>query len=274
MQAKATKLNKLEKLPPLLLNFAYCQDFQVMIEQLAAMAIPEDWSRGGKDYGVLKNYISHTYKRLASLYNNEPEDKNKWIFIHREQRTFACFNTGLYTPNYNQIFALFGKNPIPNQQYFILHGFFDESSYKLAKCDRLPLRAKYFSDINELIFDTTCDIRVNLNHILDDEENLNRIPEAYRANSNLKTLFSGAIDIAKKRIAANYNTAVPQFYENKIQLLIPIALGQDITKTDLVLTVARNGNVYLGKTCLTLEMAYNNARLLAKPEAPWINRSN
>lgn len=136
----------------------------------------------------------------------------------------------------------------------------------------LPKRATYFSDIKDLIFDTNCDLRINLDHILNDEENFMRIPEQYRNGSNIKTLFNGAIEIAKKRIASNYNIAVPQFFEGYVQLLIPISLGEDISHTDLVLAVSRNNGVYLGKTCLTLDMAYNNARLIAKPEAPWINK--
>ena len=41
---------------------------------------------------------------------------------------------------------------------------------------------------------------------------------------------------------------------------------------DLALVVTKNssGNFYQGHTCLTLEMAYNNARLIAKPDSNWL----
>ena len=37
------------------------------------------------------------------------------------------------------------------------------------------------------------------------------------------------------------------------------------------LTVTKVGNYYQGHTCLTLDMAYNNARLIAKPESNWLS---
>ena len=39
---------------------------------------------------------------------------------------------------------------------------------------------------------------------------------------------------------------------------------------DLALAVSREGNVYMASTCLTLDMAYNNARLLARPDSEWL----
>ena len=75
----------------------------------------------------------------------------------------------------------------------------------------------------------------------------------------------------KKKVAANYKMAVPQYYSGKIQLLLPLCLV-DPNKPDLALVVSKNsvGNYYQGHTCLTLEMAYNNARLNAKPESNWL----
>lgn len=264
-----------QNVPQNILEFAYLPDYTNQINTLAQLAIAENWTRENKQNSVLANYIAHTFKRLAYLYNHEDDctKKNQWIYFCPKPLT-ACFNTGLYTKNYNKIYALFVQNTSqkPDKQPLKLKGFFDESSFELVHIPILPKRATYFSDIKDLIFDTNCDLRINLDHILNDEENFMRIPEQYRNGSNIKTLFNGAIEIAKKRIASNYNIAVPQFFEGYVQLLIPISLGEDISHTDLVLAVSRNNGVYLGKTCLTLDMAYNNARLIAKPEAPWINK--
>lgn len=84
-------------------------------------------------------------------------------------------------------------------------------------------------------------------------------------------LFNGAIETAKRMLEANYKTAIPQFYRGKIQLLVPICL-QAPNKPDLALTCVKteDKSKYLGRTCLTLEMAYNNARLIAKPESNWL----
>lgn len=62
------------------------------------------------------------------------------------------------------------------------------------------------------------------------------------------------------------------YFNGQIQLLLPLCLV-DPDKTDLALVVTKNssGSYYQGHTCLTLEMAYNNARLIAKPESNWLN---
>ena len=251
-----------------LFDFAYCPKWEEQKRTLASFALPEKWGNDKEEFKILDSYINHTYKRLAVL-ENAAENKGRWISFTQET---ACFNTGLYTENYNRIFAVFYKNTTPDKQPYRLKGFFDESDNALMDFKILPNRASYFNTIDELLFNPNYELRVNLNHILNDEENLRRIPEEYRNSKNLRTLFNGALDMAKKRIAANYNIAVPQYYDGKLQLLIPISLNGDLTQTDLVLAVSRHDGVYIGRTCLTLEMAYNNARLIAKPEVPWINR--
>ena len=38
------------------------------------------------------------------------------------------------------------------------------------------------------------------------------------------------------------------------------------------LAVQREDGFYSARTCLTIEMAYNNARLICRPETSWIKR--
>ena len=87
------------------------------------------------------------------------------------------------------------------------------------------------------------------------------------------TILNGAIDTMKKRVSANYKLAVPQYYDGKIQLLLPLCLLSD-TIPDVAITVTKTETCYQGHTCLTLDMAYNNARLIAKPESNWLNSNN
>ena len=82
-------------------------------------------------------------------------------------------------------------------------------------------------------------------------------------------LINGAIDIMKKQVSANYKIAVPQYYEIQIQLLLPLCLTSD-SNPDLSLTVTKKNGYYQAHTCLTFDMAYNNARLIAKPESTWL----
>ena len=56
----------------------------------------------------------------------------------------------------------------------------------------------------------------------------------------------------------------------RIQLLLPLCLTGD--KPELALTIQREDGFYAARTCLTLDMAYNNARLICRPETSWIKR--
>jgi hypothetical protein len=83
------------------------------------------------------------------------------------------------------------------------------------------------------------------------------------------TILNGAIDTMKKRVSCNYKLAIPQYYDGQIQLLLPLCLMSD-NKPDVAIAVTKINNRYQGKTCLTLDMAYNNARLIAKPDNNWL----
>ena len=88
-------------------------------------------------------------------------------------------------------------------------------------------------------------------------------------NYQLGTLLQGTIEDAKRRIKRNYKTAIPQFYKGKLQLLLPLCLTSK-AKADLALVVEKENNIYRASTCLTLDMAVNNARLIAKPDDEWL----
>ena len=70
---------------------------------------------------------------------------------------------------------------------------------------------------------------------------------------------------------------VVQVTENKgvdpapvaVQYLLPLCL-MDMEQPDLAMTLRPMDGYYMGYTCLTLEMAYVNARILARPTAPWL----
>jgi len=71
------------------------------------------------------------------------------------------------------------------------------------------------------------------------------------------------------KVIANYKLAVPQYFNGKIQLLIPLYFSKE-EKPDLTLVLTKMDGYYQAHTCLTMEMAYNNARLIAKPDSSWL----
>ena len=219
-------------------------------DELSKLAAQEEWSNTTyPDKKILTNYMVHTYKKLTS-------EKN--IITNNE---YGIFNTGLFTEFYQPIYAYHDKNGL---QFL--------TSYELGNMNisERPPRANYFTDPSLLLFDWHYEININYKHILKDITNLQRIPDRLKDDKNILNNLNCSIDTMKKKVSANYKLAIPQYYEGKIQLLLPLCLEDDETPT-LALTVTKVGNFYQGHTCLTLDMAYNNARLIAKPESNWLS---
>lgn len=82
-----------------------------------------------------------------------------------------------------------------------------------------------------------------------------------------------AVDTAKKYCRWNYKTAIPVYYAKKdcISLLLPLKLNTGSRPADIALVVERlkNGN-YQGQTIYTMEMAYNDARQICRPNSDWL----
>lgn len=112
-------------------------------------------------------------------------------------------------------------------------------------------------------------IRVNVDHILGDEENLERIPAKIRKAKNLPLLLETAVELARRKAVVEPSIIVPQGYQNRLQYLLPVCLT-NMVKPDLAMTLSVMDGYYLGNTCLTLEMAYLNARMIARPTAGWL----
>ena len=250
--------------PDTLYDFALTPKYVEAIRSLAAMAEPEDWNYHAtltdRELPVLHSYLRYTYERLA---------EGRKIAVAPDKH-FACFNTGLVTPNQEEIFALYEVNKIPDMDpYWHFWRFCRKGEHDLTRFPELPDMAHYFDKPSVLVLDTTKEVRVNIEHIV--EDNKDRFAEPYRSMDNyaVQTFLKGAIDNAMQRVRRNYKTAIPQYYQGNVQLLLPMCLGAP-SKADMALVVANYGEFYRASTCLTLDMAYNNARLLARPDRDWL----
>ena len=220
-------------------------------EDLSKKATQEKWSNETyPNNGILTNYLTHTYKRLRT---------EKHIFRNNE---YALFNTGLSTKFYEPIFAY------SDTEYNV--SFLTGHELNQRGISERPPKANYFEDPSLLLFDWHYPIDINFKHILEDENNQKRLPKGFLEKENKICILTGAIELMKRRVSANYKLAIPQYYEDKIQLLLPLCLDTDNGIPDLALAVTKFNNCYQGFTCLTLDMAYNNARLIAKPESAWL----
>ena len=185
---------------------------------------------------------------------------------------YCLFNTGLFTEYYEPIYAYTEPNSAGGSQPYYLKDFMTPYDLGTFGVSEFPERANYFEQPELLVFDANCQVNVQYKHILADPSNVDRIPQEVKDAKNIQYIFNGAIDTMKKKVTANYKIAVPQYFNGKIQLLLPLALV-DPDVSDLALVVSKNscGSFYQGHTCLTLEMAYYNARLIAKPESNWLH---
>lgn len=261
-------------------EWAFLGNYEFFTNKLALLATnelpPEKWSYAGKnDFGILKNYLYYTFEKLWKEREASEEDK-KQNYIYMDNDT-ACFNTGLYDKTWQPIYFYCVKNPIEGFQQWRFTSFYNSYTIKFVDIPSTEVaglqRASYFDEPSSLIYDIKLDIIPQWDHILYDEENFLRIPEQLRANGKefCQNVIDGAIRSVRKRIEANYKTVVPQLYNDKIQLLAPLYLTNPETPDlALVLSLSDDKRLYYGHTCLTTEMAYNNARLIARPDSYWL----
>lgn len=256
--------NKPYDFPDHFRDFVFMPKFDDNIETLASLAEFEDW-----DYKttpmthtkpILRSYLSYTYKKVA--------DEKKIIITKDEE--YACWNTGLVTKKQESLFIVFEKNKLNEMsQYWHFSKFYRDIDFDFNNFSSFPEMTKYFNDPTALIFDTRQELRVNIQHII--EENMDRFPAELKLmkSFSLQNTIKMSIDAAFERVKRNYKTAIPQYYQGAIQLLLPLTL-LDPARADLALVVERFSDFYRGATCLTLDRAYNNARLLARPDRDWL----
>ncbi|WP_210151255.1 DUF3825 domain-containing protein [Chryseobacterium scophthalmum] len=244
-----------------LYRFAYIPDFNQCIEELNNLSMHENWDYNTHptgSYPILVNYVNHTFEKV---YN-----ENK-IEIEGD---YCCFNTGLVTNNQEEIFGYFQTNRRKETGvpfYFV--GWRKSSHRDLSKFSKLAEIASYIEDPSDLIYNVSLELRTNIDHIIQD--NKSRFPMPFNSYSDhvLSNILSGTIEDAKRRVKRNYKTAIPQYYKGKLQLLLPLCLDNP-ANADLALVIEKENGVYRASTCLTLDMAINNARLIAKPDDEWL----
>jgi Domain of unknown function (DUF3825) len=251
-------------LPESFIDFALMPKFDENIDFLAGLSEPEDWDYkntfSNESKPILRNYIKYTYKRIA---------EEKKVSVTKDEK-HACWNTGLITPSQESIFIIFEQNKLPNHPaYWHFQKFSRKGERDLNQFITLPEMAHYFDDPSYLVYDTRREMRANIEHIIQD--NRDRFPVNLQSMNDygLQNLVKGAIDSVHERVKRNYKTAIPQYYDASIQLLLPLSLT-DPSKADLALVIERFSDFYRASTCLTLDMAYNNARQLAKPDRDWL----
>ena len=289
-----------------LTEWAYLFDTKMFLETLRKYALDETWTFNNDDnqnWGmpILWSYIRYTFCRL--------QHQNKVVYSIENE--YAAFNTGLVDKRYLSIIALFKRNKPGHKSEWLFDDFViaGEGKGKIIsnKFDKDIKPATYTDCSNELIYDVeNGDPVIDYEHIF--IRRLERLPlEFLRLNTKLdledinllekneraqyyellrntiksnSTIYRAlvnrmgdAIELAIKRVRWNYKNAVPMFYpkRNKMCFLLPLCLIDD-DKEDLALVVNKTpANKYEGVTILPLDLAYTDARVVARPNSEWLD---
>jgi Domain of unknown function (DUF3825) len=284
---------------PRIFDFAKVADWDDRLHALADMAEPERWKYlrvpSQSAQPVLDSYIKYTFVRVF--------DQQKIV----EGDRLACFNTGLLTPGQEEIFGLFTVSesydptqPISfaNKKWW-LKSWARSGDRQLTDFMEFPRLVEYWNDPRELVFDPKLQVQLNLDHIVKD--NLHRFPEELGGKVDkdgvptdlgeeldadegeppespagaqpiplaTRNSLEGAMKHSIRLAQRSYRIAVPQFYNGRIQLLLPLYL-RDSKRPDLALTLERHGGWYRAATVLYTDWAYSHARLLARPNSEWL----
>lgn len=271
------------------------------INELHSMLLPgEKWSftrKNGSKYDnktpfpILESYIKNVYIKLIKDHLTGSNANKGKLVISSDER-YLLFNTGLLNTYVEEVCVVgelvkqkspgalwICKNPVvaKNKRELVSQYSFSSSSIQ-----EWPQMVSFFKDIDEVIF--KADINKidmdydKLKHIIEDR--IGRFPDEYKRlyeqkniqtiADDLKQAINNSIMMAKR----NYKYIVPQYRptKGKIQFLMPIYLKRQFEALpNFALVFDKDGDFYVPETILELDDAYNNARLIAKPDDLWLN---
>lgn len=295
-----------------LTDWAYLGNIDSMIESLANYALDEKWGfdqdEDSKDYSILRSYLMYTFYRLQSE-NKVLEDIDKGIAAFNTglvdptyEAIYACFSPSSsgcpwrFEAFYKAGSKQWGKklvasfDPLPQRA-----SYFEKKEDLLFDGNRTLQR-----DVDHILLDNidrlpeaflaeelrgSSDALEALSRAVSADDDASKkaaydeLREAVEDNAKVKrrliNRLDDAIELAQKRVEWNFKTAVPAFYptKNTMSLLLPLDLTEnDRPDVALVVELMESG-AYIGQTILTMKMAYNNARLISRPDSDWLNTS-
>ena len=237
---------------------------------LARLARPEPWDEAAshKAHGVLENYLFESFRILHHESGIE-------YLPDAAHPSVAIWNTGLLTPHGEEIIARMDALPAsPRHKGYLapaswrLSGFFPSSDRRLPSHSRnLPL-ATDFIPFQKLVPDPRLPIVPDLDHLM---ERYWRFPQDWSALSAQEKIqrLQGALHQAGQLLRRQARLAIPQWYEEKVQYLVPLQTGLD-EEPVAAFVLEEDHDCLRVQTILPLAWAYQNARLLGPQEGNWL----
>jgi cold shock CspA family protein len=262
---------------PALYRFAQFPAPAQWLRALAQKAAQEEWDYHDEyaaehtPYPILRHYIEATFERLL-----EEQRLGHATILQGtapDGRGYAIFDTGLVDRMRRAIYALFGEHLVPGDpRGWWWRGFVTEEEGPMREVAELPSPADYLEDPSALAITPreVATMRVDTKHILGDH--LDRLPAHLRSDRELaRQVFEGELRELPDRIRRNYRLAVAQYYRGNINLLLPLHLSGASRRADLALVVERTpAGVRRASTVLGNDHAYQQSRVIARPEAEWL----
>lgn len=262
---------------------------------LSKRAITEYWgspTNNNKDLPlpILRSYIVHVLKKIKI-------DESEKL-LYNDKKDAVIFNTNLFDHRFNEIYIagrIDDKQQIKNPYVVtdiekLKEKGFDIKKYHIERTVPLVEAPTFYDGVEDIVYQKNWPIRLgdDLIHVVErckeriESEHYQNLPD-----SSWASLLKSAIAFAEKVAKSNYKFIVPQYrfvdeadyWEkerggNRAQLLMPIYLKYDMSQQPdgvLVLDIDKTNKSYCPKTILTLDMVYQNARLIAKPSEEWLS---
>lgn len=291
------------------ISFKNYAEANAFIKELESNLLPgETWkfkSGGSVDYrpktefDILQSYLQYVFEKLLSDYNN-PKSKNYGKIVFSEDKKYALFNSGLLNKFAQDVYLLGEVYGNPGGKFTFSNPKISVSKVDLMRnygfsartLNPYPDVVEFFDKVDDIIYDADVEIDLSfdrLSHIIEDGARRNRFTDKYTALFDkgdlpaITSTLTAAIENARKIAKRNYKYVVPQYRSDprgdggKIQFLMPIYLDRQYGERPdfaLVLNIEimpDGSRFYTPETILELPWAYNNARVICKPEDTWLN---
>lgn len=285
-----------------LFDFAFVPNYPEPLDRLKALAANEHWGKGGR---MLKSYFNHMFDKVIEdgLLSIHPDGQSAvfhtGLLTRSDQDIYAVFVPNERDDAQDWFFRGFSTSDglglgdilqrydeLPVRPRFITRA--EQAFYApqsgVPECTWLSLLEENVSRIpRQLIHDATED-RILLPDLRDvgKDAYMDCLEEAARRLRDdegmdlLVQWFEAALDHALDRLHMDYKLAVPAWHAKGkcVALMLPLQVRQRDTNVVLAVKWDAQQEYYVGINLLTMEMAYNNARLIARPEASWLVEAN
>ena len=256
------------------------------LEDLAINSQPEDWVFQHKpakiQYPILKSYIENIF--IVLKHESELGMENR--LVYSKDRTHLLFNTNLLDRYAHEIWIILDVKKMNNGKEMLLNPKRVKSERELSfigfERGACPNPPSFFKHKEEAHYQKDWEIAYNYDtyeHII--QERQYRFAEEYRqlSSEELAGKLDEAIRFGVEMAKRNDHFVLPMYRPQKqqVQMLMPIYLNRLAGGNPdfaLVLSLDKENRYYLPETILSLEDAYQDARLISILDGMWLTPKN